>query len=99
MKAHKSHKIHWWLSNQKMIVRVAIQDGKIVDASPIVRKFIGQPFQNVVGWMYRMARKVNPNLDTLSGMRWEWLAIESAYSPEIIYNERFYANHNNRKSV
>jgi len=95
----KVHKVHWWLSNQKMTVRITVQGTEIVDASPIVRKFIGQPFQNVVGWMYRIARKVNPDPNTLSGMRWEWLAIESDNGSKIIYNERFYANYNSRKSV
>lgn len=85
----KAHKIRWWLSNQKMTVVVTVQGTKIIDTSPIVRKFIGQPFQNIVGWMYRMSRKANPDPDTLSGMCWEWLAIESNDGSKITYNKRF----------
>ena len=48
-------KTTWWLSNRRMTVKVVVRDLKIVDAAPIVRKFIGQPFSNLVNWMTRIA--------------------------------------------
>lgn len=42
----------WWLSNIAMTVKVVVDHrGIIVDAAPIVRKFVGQPFENVCKWM------------------------------------------------
>ena len=31
---------------------VSERNGKIIDAAPLVRKFVGQPFQNLVNWMH-----------------------------------------------
>lgn len=59
--------ISWWLSNQRMTVKVVLRDRVIIDAAPIVRKFIGQPFQNLVGWMKRMGPPLT--------MQWNWLII------------------------
>ncbi|MHC4188418.1 MAG: hypothetical protein ACYSUB_01915 [Planctomycetota bacterium] len=47
--------VTWWLSNRKMTVKVVVKDTMIIDAAPVVRKFIGQPFQNIVTWMNRIA--------------------------------------------
>jgi hypothetical protein len=41
----------WWLSCSRFTVGVEIKDGVIVDAAPIVRKFIGQPTRNLGRWM------------------------------------------------
>ena len=35
----------------RMTVKVATRDGVIVEAAPIVRKFIGQRGQDLVAWM------------------------------------------------
>jgi len=48
-------KVAWWLSSPRMTVRVVAvrQAGRnmIVEAAPIVRKFIGQPMTNLLIWM------------------------------------------------
>lgn len=42
----------FWLSSDQMTVEVVVDfDGKICKAAPIVRKFIGQPLDNLVRWM------------------------------------------------
>ena len=41
----------WWFSSLRMTVKVATRDGVIVEAAPIVRKFIGQRGQDLVAWM------------------------------------------------
>lgn len=41
----------YWLSSKKMTVLVEVQDGRIIQAAPVVRKFIGQPVQNLIRWM------------------------------------------------
>lgn len=40
-----------WLSTERMTVAVRAVDGVIVDAPPIVRRFIGQPGVNLERWM------------------------------------------------
>ena len=41
----------WWVSCRMFTVQVNVgQDGKIVFAAPIVRKFLGQPFDNLKRW-------------------------------------------------
>lgn len=44
-----------WLSSNYMTVGVAVDPdtGKIIDAAPIVRKFVGQPLRNLINWMSR----------------------------------------------
>jgi hypothetical protein len=40
-----------WISCLKFTVRVTTDDeGKIVKAAPLVRKFIGQPLANLLRW-------------------------------------------------
>lgn len=51
----------WWLSSEAMTVGVTTESRVIVRASPIVRRFIGQPLENLVRWMrgqggFRMER-------------------------------------------
>ena len=42
----------YWLSSRKMTIAVRVEV-VIVEAPPIARKFIGQPLENLVGWMTR----------------------------------------------
>jgi len=41
----------WCLSNPRLTVRVVTEAGTIVEAAPVVRKFIGQPLLNLLKWM------------------------------------------------
>lgn len=41
----------WWLSNARMTVGVSVTNLVIMNAAPIVRVFIGQPFTNLLRWM------------------------------------------------
>ena len=44
----------YWLSTERMTVVVdADARGVIVWAPPIVRRFVGQPLDNLIGWMRR----------------------------------------------
>lgn len=41
----------WWISNEKFTVMVEVDDKmNIIEAPPIVRKFIGQPIENLLSW-------------------------------------------------
>lgn len=41
-----------WLSTERMTVAVTTDDqGRITEAAPIVRKFVGQPLDNLIRWM------------------------------------------------
>lgn len=44
-----------WVSSRLMTVKVVVDDDTdiIVEAAPIVRKFVGQPFSNLARWMKR----------------------------------------------
>jgi hypothetical protein len=44
------------LSNDKLTVQAVIRNGKIIDADPVIRIFIGQPLDNLATWM----RKLGP---------------------------------------
>jgi hypothetical protein len=39
------------MSTDEMTCGVDVEDGRIVDAPPIVKKFIGQPIENFRDWM------------------------------------------------
>lgn len=43
----------WWLSTLRMTVGCIVEDGKIIDRdiSPIICRFIGQPFDNLRRWL------------------------------------------------
>ena len=41
----------YWLSSRAMTIVVRVEGGRVVDTPPIARKFIGQPFANLVRWM------------------------------------------------
>jgi len=38
----------WCLSNPRLTVRVVTEAGTIVEAAPVVRKFVGQPLLNLL---------------------------------------------------
>jgi hypothetical protein len=40
-----------WISTNKMTVLAVSQGGYLVDGPPIIRKFIGQPMDNLMKWM------------------------------------------------
>lgn len=43
-----------WASSNRMTVRVVINSHNIiVDAAPVIRKFTGQPINNLCKWMSR----------------------------------------------
>lgn len=44
-------KTNWWLSTVKMTFWCEITNGRITDTAPIARKFIGQPYGNLVRWL------------------------------------------------
>lgn len=45
----------YWLSSSRMTVGVKVENGIIVDAAPIVRKFVGQPVDNLKRWMNKQS--------------------------------------------
>jgi hypothetical protein len=47
---------HYQLSNEKLTVKVVVRNGKIKDAAPVIKCFIGQPLDNLAAWM----RKIGP---------------------------------------
>ena len=42
-----------WCSTERMTVGVRVLDGRIVETPPIVRRFLGQPEDNLVRWLSR----------------------------------------------
>lgn len=40
-----------WVSCSAMTCWVKVFDGRIVDAAPILRRFIGQPQENLLRWL------------------------------------------------
>ena len=41
----------YWVSTMKFTVRVEVDwHGRITDAATLVRKFVGQPWKNLVNW-------------------------------------------------
>jgi len=45
----------WWMSTEKMTVRVKVRAGMVIEAAPIVRCFVGKPFSALIVWMRRQA--------------------------------------------
>ena len=41
----------FWLSTNRMTIWVKSENGIIVDAAPIARRFIGQPGKNLQAWL------------------------------------------------
>lgn len=60
MKVNSDFKIRvgtWWLSNEQMTIKIKTDAvGDIRVAAPIVRRFIGQPLNNLVQWMKNMGK-------------------------------------------
>lgn len=50
----------YWVSSRRMTVGVAVDysncgRGRVCVAPPIVKRFIGQPFGNLIDWMERQS--------------------------------------------
>ena len=43
-------RVTWWVSCRRFTAKAVVIDGRIVDAAPILRKFIGQPITNLLDW-------------------------------------------------
>ena len=42
----------WWLKSNRMTVRVVVDEQhRIVEAANVVKRFIGQPLENLAAWM------------------------------------------------
>ena len=41
----------WWLSCSRFTIKAIVKSGVIVDAAPIVKRFVGQPLSNLRKWM------------------------------------------------
>jgi hypothetical protein len=54
----------YWLSSEKMTIRVS-EEGVIVEAAPIVQRFVGQPLANLTDWMRRQGGFQSAELVTL----------------------------------
>lgn len=54
---------NYQLSNDKLTVKATVRNGKIIDAAPVIRIFIGQPLDNLATWM----QKLGPTEITLLG--------------------------------
>lgn len=44
---------NWWISSHKMTIGVTTVDNIIIDAAPIVKKFIGQHLVKLLKWMQK----------------------------------------------
>ena len=52
-----------WLSSPKMTVLVMTRCGVVTDASPVVRKFVGQPLGNLLAWMKQHGKLLHERID------------------------------------
>jgi len=52
-----------WVSTEDFTCGIAVDEGRIVDAPPILKKFMGQPPINLRNWLER------------KGMTYEWQVI------------------------
>lgn len=43
----------YWASTQRMTVGVRVEGGLVVDCAPVVRRFVGQPAENLARWLRR----------------------------------------------
>lgn len=43
----------WWLSTEKMTVYAKVVQGRVVETSPIINVFLGQPLDNLRRWLRR----------------------------------------------
>lgn len=44
-----------WLSCPQMTVCVAVEDGKVIKAPAVVKKFAGQPVKNLTQWLRKIS--------------------------------------------
>lgn len=47
----------YYVSCPTMTIQVDVIDGKIVKAAPIAKKFVGQPFNNLLNWLEKIGNK------------------------------------------
>ena len=47
----------WWVNLTFACCWIAEKDGVIVDAAPILRKFVGQPIDKLIRWKQFIERK------------------------------------------
>lgn len=58
--------MYLWLSSRKMTVSADVnKDGVILDAAPIVRKFVGQHLMRLAVWMHKQGGFCWSILDSL----------------------------------
>lgn len=63
----------WWLSSAKMTVGATVDEGGIVvDGPPIVRRFVGQRLERLVGWMRKQGGLRIERLGVLARTREEY---------------------------
>ena len=48
----------YWLVSRKATVRVIVRDGIVIEAAPLVRVFVGQPYWKLRDWFYRRFKPV-----------------------------------------
>jgi hypothetical protein len=53
LECHQRRVENWQLSSRRMTVFVATENKVITDAAPVVRKFVGQPIDNLELWLSR----------------------------------------------
>jgi len=54
LRQDEEHREWWWLSSRRMTIGVGVDRyQRIVVAPPIVRRFIGQPLNNIRRWMQK----------------------------------------------
>lgn len=44
---------YYWVSTKRMTGLVTVRDGRVVLAPPILRKFLGQPVNNLINWLMK----------------------------------------------
>lgn len=56
--------MRWFLSSKVMTIEVEVDDnGVIIKAAPIAKKFIGQKFDNLTTWMAKQGGFMMERLD------------------------------------
>ncbi len=54
-----------WVSCPKFTVKLIIKNGMIVDTAPVVKRFIGQPYMNLINWFRRFGKVRVERLDDI----------------------------------
>ncbi len=55
-----------WVSCPRFTVKLTVKNGLITDAAPIVRRFIGQPYINLITWFRKFGLVHTEWLDDIS---------------------------------